>query len=136
MENTMHVLVGYLIKINKYINMVYPVTNSIRSYTEFSANLALTLITNPNAFTDVDKFYIDVIKPNKKKIPIIKDLPQALLDKDEVILSIFYETMHDLTKCVRSAINSQNISSCISDFKIENIKNNVTEKLKALASNK
>ena len=90
MENTMHVLAGYLIKINKYINMVYPVTNSIRLYTEFSSNLALALIANPNAFTDVDKFYIDVIKPNKSKIPIIKDLPEELLDKDDMILSIFY----------------------------------------------
>jgi len=136
MENTMHVLAGYLIKLNKYINMVYPVTNSIRLYTEFTSNLALTLITNPNAFMDVDKFYIDVIKPNKMKIPIIKDLPKKLLEKDDVILSIFYETIHELTKCVRAAVNSQNISSCVEEFQIVNFKNKVMEKVKALVSDK
>ena len=132
MENTMHVLAAYLIKINKYINIIYPVTNTLRSYTEVSSNLALALIQNPDAFVDIDKFYIDVIKPNKKIIPLIKDLPQELLDKDDVILSIFYETMHDLTKCVRAAVNSKNITACIEDFRLENIRTNITEKVQAL----
>ena len=87
-------------------------------------------------FTDVDKFYIDVIKPNKMKIPIIKDLPKKLLEKDDVILSIFYETIHELTKCVRAAVNSQNISSCVEEFQIVNFKNKVMEKVKALVSDK
>uniref|UniRef100_A0A6C0B592 Uncharacterized protein n=1 Tax=viral metagenome TaxID=1070528 RepID=A0A6C0B592_9ZZZZ len=136
MENTMHVLAGYLIKINKYIDMVYPITTSIRTYTEFSSNLALTLITNPSAFTDVDKFYTDVIKPNKTKIPIIKDLPEKILNNDDMILSIFYETIHSLTKCVRSAVNSQNITSCIEDFKLENLKNKVTDKIRDIVPEK
>jgi len=116
--------------------MVYPITTSIRTYTEFSSNLALTLITNPSAFTDVDKFYTDVIKPNKTKIPIIKDLPEKILNNDDMILSIFYETIHSLTKCVRSAVNSQNITSCIEDFKLENLKNKVTDKIRDIVPEK
>ena len=136
MENTMHVFAGYLIKINKYINIVYPITNTVRSYTEFSTNLALVLLKNPGAFTDIDKFYIDIIKPNKTKIPIMKDLPKELLDKDDVILSIFYEIIHDLTKCARKAIDSGDMSSCIEDFKLENIRNKVTERVKQILEKK
>lgn len=136
MENTMHVLSGFLLKINKYIDMVYPITNTVRSYTEISSNLALTLLLNPNAFTDLEKFYIEVIKPNQQKIPIIKDLPKELLEKDKLILSIVYETIHDITKCVRKALNSKSISACIEDFKLENIRNKLTAKLKNELSKK
>ena len=128
LENTTHALAGMLIKVNKYISMVYPVTNTIRGYTEFTSNFALAVLKNPNILVDLDQMYFDVIKPNKKLIPIIKDLPAEVLEKEEGIMLILYETIHDITKCVREGLEENDITKCAELLNLSSIQKKFSEK--------
>lgn len=132
MENTMHALAGILIKINKYIDMVYPITNTVRSYTEFTSNMALAILKDPNVLIDLDRFYIDIIRPNKKLIPIVKDFDAKILDNDVLIMTMIYENIHDLVKCVRKGLESNNFSECLSMLNISHIEKSVMAKVKVL----
>ena len=129
MENTLHVLAGVLLKLNKYIDLVYPVTTVLRTYIEMGSNLAVSFIENPNAFTDLEKFYIDIIKPNKEKIPLIKKIPNEILENDNKIFATVYETLHELVVCGREAIKTNNLQLCIDKFNIQSITNKITEKV-------
>mgnify|MGYP006142658475 CR=1 FL=1 len=132
MENTVHALAGMLIKINKYIDMVYPITNSVRGYTEFTSNMALAVLKDPNVLLEADKFYIEIIRPNKRLIPIVKDLSDEILDNDALIMTVIYENIYNMVKCVREGLKTNDFSKCLSLFNIANMEKSVAAKLKVL----
>ena len=112
--------------------MVYPITNTVRSYTEFTSNMALAILKDPNVLIDLDRFYIDIIRPNKKLIPIVKDFDAKILDNDVLIMTMIYENIHDLVKCVRKGLESNNFSECLSMLNISHIEKSVMAKVKVL----
>ena len=129
MENTVHALSGFLLKLNKYINMIYPVTNNIRSFTELTSNMAVKILENPNTLLNIDEFYTDVIKPNRKFIPYIKDLTDEDAEKADFIAGMIKDNYNEFSRCIEGSLRGNNIIECIKSFNLEKLKSQFDKNL-------
>ena len=129
MENTVHALSGFLLKLNKYINIIYPVTNNIRNFTELTSNMAIKILENPNTLLNIDEFYSDVIKPNRKFIPYIKDLTDEDAEKADFIAGMIKDNYNEFSKCIEGSLRGNNITDCIQSFSLEKLKSQFEKNL-------
>jgi len=129
MENTVHALSGFLLKLNKYINMIYPVTNNIRNFTELTSNMAIKILENPNTLLNIDEFYSDVIKPNRQFIPYIKDLSDEDADKADFIAGMITDNYNEFSKCIEGSLRGNNITACLQSFSLEKLKSQFEKNL-------
>lgn len=118
-----------LLRVNKKLGQIYPVTTTIRAGTEMTSNIIQTILENPSALLNVKTFYKIIIKRNIRKLPQFKNLSDEQLEEFEKQADNIYDLSNKSINCIlnkkdkliensnNKQSNVKEISECFPDLR-------------------
>jgi len=134
LEVILDFIVKRLLKINKKLNKIYPITTNVRSATEMSSNMIQTILENPNALLNIQTFYKIIVKKNIRKLPQFKNLTDEEFVEFEKKADNIYDLSNKSINCIlnkkdkliqnstNKKSNVKEISECFPDIRTALVK--------------
>ena len=89
-----------LLRVNKKLEQLAPITNNIRTGAQITDSIVTTILDDPDSLLNVDTFYKKLVKKNLRKLPQFRNMSDEDLELYEQHMEKIYRTGKKSIDCV------------------------------------